>query len=333
VLIVGCGDVGLRCAALLRDRYRVFALTSHAQRRPALRAAGVVPIVGDLDAPRSLRRLAPLSRAVLHLAPPQAHGADDHRTRALIAALTHPQPRRSVARAAAPDIVPEGLRRLRALATARRPKHARFAAALAPSPRRRPRIVYASTTGVYGDCGGALIDETRLVSPGNARAVRRVAAERRLRAAGARRALRPSIVRIPGIYAENRLPIARLEKGTPALRDDDDVYTGHIHADDLAAIMVRALTHGRPQRVVHAVDGTRLKMGAYFDLVADARGLRRPPRITRAQAEQLLEPTLLSFMRESRQLSNRRIGEELKVRLRYPTVDAFFGKRRQIGAS
>jgi hypothetical protein len=64
-------------------------------------------------------------------------------------------------------------------------------------------------------------------------------------------------------------------------------------------------------------------MGEYFDRVADAFGLPRAPRITRAQAEQEIEPTLLSFMRESRRLVNRRLKEELRVRLRYPSVEDF----------
>ncbi|MNN38644.1 hypothetical protein D3C81_1526500 [compost metagenome] len=135
---------------------------------------------------------------------------------------------------------------------------------------------------------------------------------------------RTSIVRIPGIYAAERLPVARLKRGTPALVPQDDVYTSHIHADDLARIMVAALFRGRPQRVVHASDDTELRMADYFDLVADRRGLPRPPRITRGQAREVIEPTLLSFMSESRRLDNRRLKRELRLRLRYPTVASFF---------
>ncbi|NKJ46118.1 NAD(P)-dependent oxidoreductase, partial [Burkholderia sp. SG-MS1] len=185
------------------------------------------------------------------------------------------------------------------------------------------RLVYASTTGVYGDCGGVWIDETRAPQPANARAKRRVSAERQLRRATARGSVAASIARIPGIYARNRLPLARLDKGTPALIDADDVYTNHIHADDLAAILVRLATHGKPARVIHASDDSSLKMGEYFDAVADAFGLPRAPRITRAQAEERIHPNLLSFMRESRRLVNRRLKEELGVRLRYPSVADF----------
>ena len=293
-----------------------------------------MPIVGDLDDAASLARLAHLAPDVVHLAPPQPDGATDRRTGALIAVLTRPASRR---RRAARG--PRGRVRWRAAPAGRRASAIvpdtplRFAAFGGPLRSAPPRIVYASTTGVYGDCGGALIDETRTVRPANARAKRRVSAERQLRRAGARGAVRATIVRVPGIYAENRLPVARLERGTPALREADDVYTGHIHADDLAAIVVRALRRGRPQRVVHAVDDTRLKMGDYFDRVADALGLPRPPRITRALAQSTLDPALLSFMRESRQLANRRLREELLFRLRYPSVDDFLRQRSGAASS
>ncbi|WP_027212319.1 NAD-dependent dehydratase [Burkholderia sp. WSM2232] len=329
VLIVGCGDVGMRCVPLLRPHAHVFALTSHAERSAELRAAGVSPLLGDLDDRRSLKRLAGLAPTVLHLAPPQKTGDDDRRTRALLATLGM---RRDVALPrTAGSFAPIGrLRRARASWAATEPANIvpdgvrRTAASRAPL-----RLVYASTTGVYGDCGGAWIDETRSAEPANARAKRRVCAERQLRRATARGTIAASIARIPGIYAGNRLPLARLEKRTPALIDADDVYTNHIHADDLAAILVRLATRGRPARVVHASDDSSLKMGEYFDLVADAFGLARPPRITRAQAEQQIEPTLLSFMRESRRLLNRRLKEELGVRLRYPSVGHFL---REAGA-
>ncbi|HYD81267.1 MAG TPA: SDR family oxidoreductase [Paucimonas sp.] len=273
ILILGCGDVGMRMLPLLCDRYRVFAVTSQEARCAELRAAGAVPIVADLDAPQSLARLAGLADTVVHLAPPQSEGLKDRRTRNLTAIL--------------PD---------------------------------RATLVYVSTTGVYGDCGGALVDETRPLRPQNARARRRVDAEQALRAWARRSHSRLCILRVPGIYAEDRLPIERLQKGTPALRPEDDVYTNHVHADDLARIAVAALYRGRPCRAYHAVDDTRMKMADYFDAVADARGLPRPPRLPRAELEKAVSPMLLSFMSESRRLSNRRIKEELGVRLRCENV-------------
>jgi len=311
VLIVGCGDVGLRCVPLLNGRFRVLALIRDVTRGPAVRAAGAQPVRADLDQRRSLDRLARLAPYILHLAPPAAVDLDDTRTRHLLAALGAGQARR---RAHAASLT--GRLRRRALSASR----------IVPERRSspdRPVLAYGSTSGVYGDCGGALVLETRPPRPANARAVRRLAAETRLRQAGKRGGISLRIIRIPGIYAAERLPLARLQRGTPALRTQDDVYTSHIHADDLAAILCRALWRGRPQRIVHAADDTRLKMGDYFDAVARAYGLPPPPRISREQAEAALDPGLLSFMRESRQLDNTRQKRELRIRLRYPDVAGF----------
>lgn len=273
LLILGCGDVGMRLLPLLRDRFRIFAVTSQESRRDELRAAGAIPVIADLDQPHSLVRLARLASCIVHLAPPQSEGLTDRRTRNVTAIL--------------PD---------------------------------RANLVYVSTTGVYGDCGGALVHETRTVNPQNARAKRRVDAEQALRRWARRSGSRLAILRVPGIYAQDRLPIDRLKKGTPALRPEEDVYTNHIHADDLARIIVSALFHATPCRIYHAVDDSQLKMGDYFDAVADAFQLPRPPRLSRAELQHAVSPMLLSFMSESRKLSNVRLKTELGTRLRYLQV-------------
>jgi nucleoside-diphosphate-sugar epimerase len=279
LLIVGCGDVGLRVVKLLRSRWRLIALTSNPERVAALRAAGVVPLVGNLDAPATLARLAGLTDAVLHLAPPPNLGETDPRTRKLLQALAR-----------------QG---------------------------RVRRIVYASTSGVYGDCGGALIDETRTLKPASARALRRVDAEQCLRWYGRAFGARVTLLRIPGIYALDREggdPRVRVARGTPVLATADDVFTNHIHADDLARACVAALMRGAPQRVLHVCDETELKMDDYFDLVADMHGLARPPRITREQARAQMSPMQMSFMNESRRLAHTRLQRELRLKLRYPSV-------------
>jgi nucleoside-diphosphate-sugar epimerase len=182
------------------------------------------------------------------------------------------------------------------------------------------RLVYISTSGVYGDCAGARIDESRPVNPQSARAARRVDAERTVTEWGASAGVQTTILRVPGIYSADRLPVERLKRGTPVLRDEDDVYTNHVHADDLAAICVRALEPDAPPGIYNAADDSELKMGEWFDLVADRFGLARPPRVSRAEAARVIAPMLLSFMNESRRLVNRRMKEVLGIRLRYPTV-------------
>ncbi len=194
-------------------------------------------------------------------------------------------------------------------------------AALGKAESLPRRLIYVSTTGIYGDCGGAHIDETRRANAGSARAGRRLDAERCLRAWGRRTGVRVSILRAPGIYAADRLPLERLTKGLPALSDSDDVYSSHIHADDLAAACIAALRHGRSNRAYNVVDDSDLRMGDYFDRVAAAFRLPPPPRLSRVEAGQSLSPLQMSFMCESRRIGNRRLKEELKMRLAYPTVD------------
>lgn len=279
ILIVGCGDIGLRVAGQLQGRVRLLALTSQPTRAPELRTQGVTPLFGDLDAAASLRRLAGLATRVVHLAPPPTEGWVDPRTQSLVRAL-----------------------RL----------------------RKKPiSVVYGSTSGVYGDCGGGWVPETQATAAATPRAYRRTHAEASMRFWSRASAVRVSILRIPGIYAPDReggTPRSRLLKGTPVLQPADDVYTNHIHADDLARACCAALWRGTAQRVYNVNDDSDLKMGDYFDFAADLYGLPRPPRIAREGASAHLPLTLLSFMGESRRMVNVRMKRELRLRLHYPTV-------------
>jgi nucleoside-diphosphate-sugar epimerase len=280
LLIVGCGDVGLRVAALLRGRWRLLALTSTVQRVAELRASGITPLVGNLDQPTTLQRLRRgLADVVLHLAPPQRSGVADERTRAL----------------------------LHMLAKQTKVKH----------------LIYGSTTGVYGHAQGRWLTENQAVNPGTERAQRRVDAETQVRRFGLQHGVGITILRIPGIYAFNRSgghPRERLAKGSPVLVASDDVYTNHIHADDLARAIVASLYRGGPQQTFNVCDDTDLKMGDYFDLAADLCHLPRPPRISREQAQQTLPAMQLSFMGESRRLHNHKLKKVLRLKLLYPTV-------------
>jgi nucleoside-diphosphate-sugar epimerase len=182
------------------------------------------------------------------------------------------------------------------------------------------RFIYISTSGVYGDCGGEEVSETHRLAPQSARAQLRVSAERQVRAWASRNGVRASILRVPGIYAAERLPLERLRSGVPAIVAAEDSYTNHIHAADLARIIVAALRRGKSNRVYHAVDDDEMKMGDYFDQVADAYGLPRPPRLARGEVKRVVSAGMWSFMAESRRLSNVRMKRELKVMLFYPTV-------------
>ena len=279
MLIVGCGDVGLRAAVLLKNGSRVYALTSSASRVSELHQQGITAIKGNLDEPATLRRLAGVATHLIHMAPPPLQGRSDPRTRALVQALQ-----------------------------------------LRSSPQT---VVYGSTSGVYGDCAGAWIDETQFLSPQTDRAQRRVDAEAWLNAWGSRGFPRIHVLRIPGIYALDReggTPRERLQRSTPVLQASDDVYTNHIHADDLARATVIALWRGKTLRPLHVSDDSDMMMGDYMDWAADLWQLPRPPRISRAQAQTALPAMTLSFMNESRRMQNQRLKTELRMKLRYPTV-------------
>ena len=269
----------MRVVRAMGARVQWMALTSSPDRVPALRKSGVRPLLGNLDRPVTLHRLAGLADRVLYLAPPPTEGWLDPR----ILQATQALRRRSPPRA----------------------------------------LVYGSTTGVYGDCQGQWVTEERVLAPQTPRAQRRVHAEAAVRTWGKATGTPVSVLRIPGIYAPDRVggtPKTRLQKGTPVLQADDDVYTNHIHAEDLAAACWRALWKGAPQRVYNVCDDTRLKMGDYFDLAADLYGLPRPPRVPRGTAVEQLPVMLLTFMSESRRINNNRMKAELGLKLRYPDV-------------
>jgi len=279
LLIIGCGDVGLRAVKHLLPAFHIYALTHTPERAKDLRRLGITPIVGDLDRPETLNKLAGLANCVMHFAPPQGSGEVDQRTQRLLAALDKG------------EMLPQ-------------------------------RLVYISTTGVYGHCEGHWVDETHRTQPATARAKRRLSAESQLREWGIRCGVTVSILRVPGIYAQDRLPLKRLQNGLPTLVAEEDSYTNHIHAEDLARMAAAALYRGRPGRVYNASDDSNIKMGDWFDLLATRHNLPKPKRITRAEAQTQMPENLLSFLNESRRVSNRRVKRELRVTLTYPDVDA-----------
>lgn len=284
ILIIGCGDIGIRVAQQLQGnalaqsqgRPKIFALSSSPGRFTELRKHGITPIEGNLDHPATLWRIAHLATTVIHLAPPAQDGEYDQRTRNLVQILS--QQGRSVR-----------------------------------------RLVYISTTGVYGNRNGDFVDETSQLQPTSPRAKRRVDAEQTLRFWAASQGVALTILRVPGIYGPNRLPIERLKNQTPALQEPFDAYSNHIHADDLARLICAALFIGKPQRVINACDGSEQKMGDYFDEVASALGLPKPPRLPPDEVRSQVGPMMWSFMAESRRVRNQRL-RELKRPLKFPQV-------------
>ncbi|MBI5462628.1 MAG: SDR family oxidoreductase [Gammaproteobacteria bacterium] len=192
-----------------------------------------------------------------------------------------------------------------------------LAALTAGLPRR---IVYISTSGVYGDCAGAWVDETCPLKPSTPRARRRADAEATLREWSATSGVPVVVLRVPGIYGPGKLPLERLRKGLPLLHEVDSPYTNRIQVDDLIAVCRTAMNRGMPGAAYNVSDGQPSNMTDYFNRIADATGLPRPPLIARADIDRL-SPGMRAFMEESKRLDNRRMREELGVELRYPTLE------------
>lgn len=361
LLIIGCGDIGQRVVQQLHHGWQVVGVARSDETLQRIRAAGALPMRAD-DA----HRLSRWATHVLHAAPPASRDGEvtDRLTRGWLQALARARGQRA-SKASRPGRAHRlGGRSMGTLLAVPAPAtQARSRGQHAPAPR----LVYLSTTGVYGDRGGAFTRETDTLQPLTDRARRRVDAERQVRFgihrpdgsnAGSRRAdgphadsTRPDsarrdsarvsgarhrrlqqpplpalVLRVPGIYAADRLPVERLRQQVPALIPADDVITNHIHADDLARIARTALLRGPRQRVINAVDDSQMTLGDYLDQVADRLGLPHPPRHSRAELTRTLSEVRMSFMRESRRLDTRRLKRELRVRLQWPTVAAFLAR-------
>ena len=361
LLIIGCGDIGQRVVQQLHHGWQVMGVARSDETLQKIRAAGAMAMQAD-DA----HRLARWATHILHAAPPASRDGEvtDRLTRGWLQALARARGQRARMTSRPGRTHRLGARSMGSLLAVPAP------ATQAPSRSRHtpaPRLVYLSTTGVYGDRGGAFTRETDTLQPLTDRARRRVDAERQVRFgihrpdgsnAGSRRADSPHadstrpdsahrdsarlsgprhrrlqqpplpalVLRVPGIYAADRLPVERLRQQVPALVPADDVITNHIHADDLARIARTALLRGPRQRVINAVDDSQMTLGDYLDQVADRLGLPRPPRQSRAELARTLSEVRMSFMRESRRLDTRRLKRELRVRLQWPTVAEFLAR-------
>ena len=182
------------------------------------------------------------------------------------------------------------------------------------------RFVYISTTGVYGDCSGDWVTEASPRQPHSQRAWRRAAAEQQLEIWATRMAVELVILRVPGIYGPGRLPLARLERGDPVLHADEAPWSNRIHIEDLAAACALVGTHPEANGVYNVTDGRPTTMTDYFNQVADACGLTRPPQISRAEAEERFSANMLSFLNESRRIDSSRLRKELGMQLKYPDL-------------
>ncbi|TLM64988.1 MAG: SDR family oxidoreductase [Deltaproteobacteria bacterium] len=282
ILVIGCGDIGVRVARLHRQRGdSVHAVVRSQERAMHLEEAErIATVPGNLDSLEALIKLAEAvsGKLVYYFAPPPGGGPWDSRMRNFCAALDRGH---------------------------------------APA-----RVVYISTSGVYGDCGGGWVTEETPVNATTSRARRRLDAETVLRERGAQLGFPVVILRVTGIYGPGRLPLARLQEGHPVVREAEAPPTNRIHADDLATVCVAAAEQGADGEIFNVSDGQPGTMTQYFNAAADLLGLPRPPQVSMAEARQVMSPMMLSYLTETRRMDNRRMRERLGVVLRYPDLES-----------
>ena len=279
VLIVGCGDIGVRVARLVRaGGGSVTALARSDRSAARLEEHGLTVVSADLDDPASLNTLDPSGKLVFYLAPPPGGGPVDSRMRNFCKAVD--------------------------------------------AGRKPARVVYVSTSGVYGDCGGEWVTEETPINPQTSRAQRRADAEAALREWGKAHGVPVVILRVTGIYGPGRLPLARVQQGHPVLREDESPPTNRIHADDLANVCIKAAEIAADGDIFNVSDGQPGTMTQYFNAVSDLLGLPRLPQVSMAEAKQVMNPMMLSYLTETRRMDNRKMLKQLGVTLLYPDLES-----------
>ncbi len=272
--IIGCGGLGLALGAALRARgIPVRGLRRNAAEQ--LRAAGIEPVIADLDQPLPPDTLAVGGGTVFYFAPPPTQGEED-------------------------------------------PRMARVLEALAEAPPSK--LIYLSTSGVYGDCQGAWVDETAEVRPSTARARRRLNAEQRLLDWAGTTGTTGVVLRVGGIYGPGRLPVKRIREGLTLVCPEEAPYSNRIHIHDLVRACLAGAARGESGAHYNVADGQPTTMTDYFYQVADHFGLPRPPCVPLSQAREALSPAMLSYVSESRRLVTRRMREELGIVPDFPDL-------------
>jgi len=291
-VIIGCGDIGQRVARLCQNKGTVvYGLARNLESEKRLKAAGINPIRGDLSQSESLQGVfrdnaeSIKGADVYYFAPPPVEGTTDPFMHNFLAALSAN---------GQPDNLPA-------------------------------KIVQISTTAVYGDCQGEWITEQQATNPQTDRGLRRLDAENALRLWSEKTGVPIVILRVAGIYGKGRLPLGRLKKGLPILKEEESPYTNRIHQDDLAQICVAAAEHGKAGssnvEIYNVSDGQPSTMSYYFKAVAKVNEIPQPPEVSRAEAQKVMTAGMLSYLKESRRLDNKKLLEDLQITLQYKNLE------------
>jgi nucleoside-diphosphate-sugar epimerase len=292
ITIAGCGQVG---QTLLQHFKQVHFNATYrpsplaAERKQNFRELGAKPIKANIQNRIDLKRLATLGGRVIWMAPPRT------------------------------DTLDTSLKLLQMFCSLRRARYG----------LSKPRITYVSTTGVYGNVDGRWIDELTARNAQSERAKRRISDENQLFEGSKKGWADVHVLRAPGIYGAERLPLDRLKNRQPAIEAQDDSWSNHIHELDLGRLAFWSQMKSGCREVINACDQTPMKMGDYFDQVADAFGLERPPRLPRDRVREVVSPMMWSFMQESRKIRSIRM-HRIGFALRYPSVPSYLEERALI---
>ena len=277
VLIIGCGDIGLRVAKMWKNTGKtVFALARSEDSIDVFRQQHLHACQADLDDTQTLKSLPTRHALLYYFAPPPAKGQVDTRMENFLASIDK-----------------ENL-----------PTH----------------LVYISTSGVYGNQDGRLINEDTPVNPSVDRARRRYHAEQQLHSWSQQTGVAVTILRVGGIYGPGRLPLQRIKDQVPMLHEELSPQTNRIHADDLAQVCVAAASQKAEGEIYNVSDGTNSNMTEYFNTIADQFDLPRPPLVDWEEAEKTISSGMLSYLKESRRLDNSKMINELEIELKYPVL-------------
>ena len=289
VLIIGCGDIGQRVARLCQKKGNtVYGLARSEKSAERLQSLKISPVLGELSQPESLEGL--FNSSTYSIDGASSDCGDIY--------YFAPPPSEGT-------IDPYMHNFLSALSVDNHPA----------------KIILISTTAVYGDCQGEWVTEEQPVNPQTDRGLRRLDAEDTLQSWSETTGVPVVTLRVGGIYGPGRLPVERLRKGLPILKEKESPFTNRIHQDDLAQICVAAAEHGKPGEVYNVSDGQPSTMSYYFKAVAKAKGLPQPPEVSRAEAEKKMSAGMLSYLKESRRLDNKKILKGLQISLRYKNLE------------
>lgn len=277
-IIIGCGDIGRRFAALAQAAgfNPIFGTYRSEDTAAKLSAQGIQPYPLILDAPGNSTALPTANATILYCVPPPGGGFHDSRARNFCHLLS-----------------------------------------LAPKPAR---IVYLSTTAVYGNHGDNWITEQTEPAPNTSRGHRRLDAETAFTQFSHQNHVPLIILRVAGIYGPDRLPLQQLLSGHPVLSPAEAKPTNRIHADDLAAVCLTAAEHGATGAIYNVCDGHPTSITDYFTSAAALLSLPAPRQISMDEADKVMTPLMLTYVREGHLISNQKMITELKISLRYPTL-------------